>query len=107
MRLYCGIDLHSNNNVIAVIDECGAVQFKRRLGNDLKLVKAALGPYRERLSGIDPSAAVSTSSCRARSRQLATDRRVRLRAISDLARTTRESWESLPGCRYAVTESLI
>jgi transposase len=52
MRLYCGIDLHSNNSVIAVIDQDGGVQFKRRLGNDLKLVKAALAPYRERLCGV-------------------------------------------------------
>jgi len=52
MRLYCGIDLHSNNNVIAVIDEYGAVQFKRRLRNELSSVKAALAPYREHLIGI-------------------------------------------------------
>jgi transposase len=52
MRLYCGIDLHSNNNVIAVIDETGAIQFKRRLRNDLSVVKTVLAPYRERLSGV-------------------------------------------------------
>jgi transposase len=52
MRLYGGIDLHSNNNVIAVIDESGGVQFKRRVRNDLEQVKAVLGRYRERLSGV-------------------------------------------------------
>jgi transposase len=52
MRLYGGIDLHSNNNVIAVIDEIGQVQFKRRLRNDLQQVKAALAAYRERLCGV-------------------------------------------------------
>ena len=52
MRLYGGIDLHSNNNVIAVIDEGGQVQFKRRVRNDLQQVKAALAAYGERLCGV-------------------------------------------------------
>lgn len=52
MRLYGGIDLHSNNNVIAVLDASGGVKFKRRVRNDLQQVKAALDAYREQLDGV-------------------------------------------------------
>ena len=39
MIYYSGIDLHSNNSVLVVIDEAGAVVFKRRLGNRLLRVE--------------------------------------------------------------------
>ena len=35
MGHYGGIDLHGNNNVIAIIDEKDRVIFERRLNNDL------------------------------------------------------------------------
>jgi len=35
MTLYCGIDLHSNNSVLSIIDEQDKVVFEKRLPNDL------------------------------------------------------------------------
>jgi len=51
MKLYGGIDLHSNNSVIAVLDEEDKVVYRRRLGNELELVLAELAPYREAIEG--------------------------------------------------------
>ena len=36
MKLYGGIDLHSNNSVIHIIDEQGVSQLKKKVTNDLK-----------------------------------------------------------------------
>ena len=52
MALYCGIDLHSNNHVIVVIDEEDRRILERRLGNDLGLTLNALEPYRNELVGV-------------------------------------------------------
>ena len=35
MELYAGIDLHSNNSVVLVLDEQDRVVFAKRLVNDL------------------------------------------------------------------------
>jgi transposase len=50
MTLYCGIDLHANNSVISVIDDQDAVQYEKRLPNDLHEILSALAPYRSALS---------------------------------------------------------
>ena len=34
MKLYCGIDLHSSNNVVAVSDEQDRPLYEKRLSND-------------------------------------------------------------------------
>ena len=52
MRLYAGIDLHSNNNVIVVQDEEDKVVGRRRLANDLQTVSAWLERYRDDLAGV-------------------------------------------------------
>ncbi len=52
MALYCGIDLHSNNHVVVVIDEEDRRIFERRLGNDVSLTLNALEPYRSELAGV-------------------------------------------------------
>src|ERR1051325_1268426 len=52
MKVYVGIDLHSNNNVLAVINAAGEKQYCRRWPNDLRAVELALAPYREQVSGI-------------------------------------------------------
>ena len=52
MALYCGIDLHSNNHLIVVIDENDQRLEERRLGNDLTLTLALLEPYVDHLAGI-------------------------------------------------------
>ncbi len=52
MKLYSGIDLHSNNVVVTVLDEQDAVVAERRLSNDLELILAFLAPYVQSLVGI-------------------------------------------------------
>ena len=52
MTHYCGIDLHSNNHVVVVIDEEDKRLYEKRLNNDLNLTLEALSPYRESLQGI-------------------------------------------------------
>ena len=52
MGLYCGIDLHSNNHVLTVIDEADRRVYERRLPNDLAITKAALEPHRAELVAV-------------------------------------------------------
>lgn len=52
MSHYCGIDLHSNNHFVVVIDEADKRLFERRLVNDLALTLKALAPYRETLRAV-------------------------------------------------------
>ena len=52
MSHYCGIDLHSNNHVVVVIDEEDKRVLEKRLSNDLSLTLKALSPYRKSLQGI-------------------------------------------------------
>jgi transposase len=49
---YSGIDLHSNNAVVAVIDDQDRVLYCKRLPNDLNLIIAALAPWRAQLQGV-------------------------------------------------------
>jgi len=50
--LYCGIDLHSNNNVVVVSNEEDEVVYRKRLRNELDLVVGALSPFADRLHGV-------------------------------------------------------
>jgi transposase len=52
MKLYCGIDLHSNNSYVVLLDETGKVVYKKRLPNDLEGIKAELMPYQAMIVGI-------------------------------------------------------
>ncbi len=52
MKLYGGIDLHSSNQVVALLDEQDKVMYQRRLPNDLEVVLGALMPYRSTLEGV-------------------------------------------------------
>ena len=52
MKLYCGIDLHSNNSYVVLLDEDGKVVYQKRLSNDIALILKELSPYREMISGI-------------------------------------------------------
>ncbi len=52
MKLYGGIDLHSNNSVVVLIDEEDRVVYGKRLRNDLALILGELAPYRRKLSGL-------------------------------------------------------
>jgi transposase len=50
--LYAGCDLHGNNNLIGIIDGEGKRVFKKKLPNDLALVRDTLKPFQEELTGI-------------------------------------------------------
>jgi hypothetical protein len=52
MKLYCGIDLHSNNHWLTIIDEQDGRLVERRLTNNLSLTLQALKPYRGELTAI-------------------------------------------------------
>jgi transposase len=52
MKLYCGIDLHSNNHWLTVIDEADQRIVERRLVNDLSLTLGTLEPYRSEITAI-------------------------------------------------------
>lgn len=52
MRWYSGIDLHSNNSFMVVIDENDRVVYRRRLPNELDKILEALEPYRGELAGV-------------------------------------------------------
>ena len=52
MKLYCGIDLHSNNSYIVLLDEKDTIVYQKRLSNDLALILQELSPYCEKISGI-------------------------------------------------------
>ena len=43
---YCGIDLHSNNNVVSVVDEEDPVVVEKRLPNDLEKIIGLIKPCR-------------------------------------------------------------
>jgi len=49
---YSGIDLHSNNSVVTVIDEKDRVVAEKRLPNDLSKVVGFLMPWRDELAGV-------------------------------------------------------
>jgi hypothetical protein len=52
MKNYCAIDLHSNNNVIVVIDEKDNILLERKLSNNLGMVLDLLSTIREPIRGI-------------------------------------------------------
>jgi len=52
MKTYCGIDLHSNNSVMVVIDDSDTILLERKLSNELGAVLDALSSIREPISGI-------------------------------------------------------
>lgn len=52
MKLYCGVDLHSNNGVYAIVNEENKRVFKKRLSNDLHTVLKTLDPFKKDLDSI-------------------------------------------------------
>ena len=52
MKKYAGIDLHSSNNFIGVIDEHDRRLYRKRLPNDLDTILSALAPFRKDLAGV-------------------------------------------------------
>jgi len=51
MTLYCGIDLHANNSVVAIIDEQDRIRFEKRLPNVLEAILSALSAFASELAG--------------------------------------------------------
>src|SRR5260370_10619493 len=52
MMKYCGIDLHSNNSVIVVIDDEDRVVAQKRLPNELARIVEFVAPWRDELAGV-------------------------------------------------------
>ncbi len=52
MTLYCGIDLHSNNHYICVINDKDKRLLEARVDNFPELTMRALSRYKKRLKGI-------------------------------------------------------
>ena len=52
MALYCGIDLHSRDCWLAILDEGLEIVQEAKVGNDLEKVVSILEPYREDLEGV-------------------------------------------------------
>ena len=52
MKLYAGIDLHSNNSVIDLLDEKDKVIYNKRLPNDLARILSELSPYQAQIEAI-------------------------------------------------------
>jgi transposase len=52
MKLYAGIDLHANNNYLAIIDESDTRVYKRKLPNEPDVILAELEPFKKEISGI-------------------------------------------------------
>ena len=52
MKLYCGIDLHSNNSVIVLLDEADKVIYQKKLNNDLELILQQLSIFIDEIVAI-------------------------------------------------------
>ena len=52
MTLYSGIDLHSNNHVLTIIDQEDHVVYQKRLPNELETTLAKLKPFQSQMAGI-------------------------------------------------------
>ena len=52
MKLYTGIDLHSNSNYVGIIDAQDKRVYRHKLPNDLGHVLSALEPFRQAIEGV-------------------------------------------------------
>ncbi len=52
MKLYCGIDLHSNNSYVVLLDEEDKIVYQKRLPNDLLGILETLSSYKNIIEGI-------------------------------------------------------
>jgi transposase len=50
--MYSGIDLHSNNSVVAIIDETDRVVAQKRLPNDITKITGFLARWQDELAGV-------------------------------------------------------
>ncbi len=52
MKLYAGINLHSNNSFISIIDEIGKQIYRKRVQNDLMIIINELTLFIDQIEGI-------------------------------------------------------
>jgi hypothetical protein len=52
MKTYAGIDLHSSNNYIGIINEQDQKLYGKQIPNELDRVLMALEPFRNTLQGV-------------------------------------------------------
>jgi transposase len=52
MELYGGIDLHSNNSYVGIVNEENRVMYKERHRNELPFILSALAPYKSELKAL-------------------------------------------------------
>ena len=52
MSLYAGIDLHSNNNYIGILDDANRRIYQKKLSNDMDSILFALEPFKKDLKGV-------------------------------------------------------
>jgi transposase len=52
MKLYVGVDLHANNNFMAIVDGKGKRLGQKKLPNDLSVILEFLKPYRKEIVGL-------------------------------------------------------
>src|SRR3990172_6531343 len=52
MRAYAGIDLHSSNNFIGIVNESNERLFNKKLPNDVNRILMALEPYKNEIQGV-------------------------------------------------------
>lgn len=52
MKLYCGIDLHSNNSVVVILDEKDNVIYQKKLNNNLAMILQQLSVFADKLQAI-------------------------------------------------------
>jgi len=51
-KLYCGIDLHSNNSVVVLIDDEDRAVYEKRLPNSLEVILLELSRYKKKIAGM-------------------------------------------------------
>jgi transposase len=52
MKVYAGIDLHSSNNYVGIIDEQDQRLYQKRLPNQIEHILVALEPFKESIEGV-------------------------------------------------------
>lgn len=52
MKLYCGIDLHSNNSVIVILDEADNMIYHNKMDNNIDSILHAFKPFAHAMQAI-------------------------------------------------------
>ncbi|MFA6301697.1 MAG: hypothetical protein WC627_01005 [Legionella sp.] len=52
MKLYGGIDLHSNNCVVVLVDMDSREVLRKRINNDISKIIALLDPWKNNIAGL-------------------------------------------------------